>query len=77
MRYPVAHRRSPCFTDTTLANCDRRVNLKNDRVGQMGKKQKKMNRNQKPGPKPDILKLEGDWQSAVRQALTKKPPKKS
>jgi hypothetical protein len=40
----------------------------------MSKKAKKV---QKCGPKPDILKLEGNWQSAVKKALTAKPPKKS
>jgi hypothetical protein len=40
----------------------------------MGKPKKKSKK--QPGPKAEILKLEGDWQSAVRQALTKKPPKK-
>jgi hypothetical protein len=27
-----------------------------------------------PGPKPDILKLEGDWQESVKKSLTKKRP---
>jgi hypothetical protein len=43
----------------------------------MAQKKKKSKKVQKPGPKPDILKLEGDWQSAIRTALTRKPPKKS
>ena len=43
----------------------------------MAQKKKKTEKVQKPGPKPDVLKLEGDWQSAVRKALTAKPPKKS
>jgi hypothetical protein len=30
----------------------------------------------KPGPKPDTLKIEGDWQRAVKRSLGKrKPPK--
>lgn len=27
-----------------------------------------------PGPKPDVLKLKGPWQDAVRQSLKKKKP---
>jgi hypothetical protein len=27
-----------------------------------------------PGPKPDILKIEGDWKEAVKKSLTKKKP---
>jgi hypothetical protein len=27
-----------------------------------------------PGPKPDILKIEGDWQDAIKTSLTKKKP---
>jgi len=27
-----------------------------------------------PGPKPDVLKLKGRWQDAVKQSLKKKPP---
>jgi hypothetical protein len=38
----------------------------------MSKKAKKTKKVEKRGPKPDILKLQGDWQSAVRKALTKK-----
>lgn len=28
------------------------------------------------GPKPERLKLEGDWQEAVKKALSAKPPKR-
>ena len=28
-----------------------------------------------PGPKPDVLKLKGNWQNAVKQSLQKKKPK--
>jgi hypothetical protein len=28
----------------------------------------------RPGPKPDLLKVEGDWEDAVRQSLEKKKP---
>lgn len=45
-------------------------------VGTMGQSAKKRPRS-KPGPKPDVLKIEGDWQDAVKKALTKKPPKKT
>jgi hypothetical protein len=27
-----------------------------------------------PGPKPDVLKLEGDWKDAVKKSLRKKKP---
>jgi hypothetical protein len=27
-----------------------------------------------PGPKPDVLKLKGPWQQAVRKSLQKKKP---
>jgi hypothetical protein len=27
-----------------------------------------------PGPKPNILKLKGDWRDAVKKSLTKKKP---
>jgi len=27
-----------------------------------------------PGPKPDMLKIEGDWRDAVKQSLKKKKP---
>jgi hypothetical protein len=40
------------------------------------KKKKKVKR-KNPGPKPDILQIEGDWQDAVKTALTKRLPKKS
>lgn len=28
----------------------------------------------KPGPKPEVLKLEGNWQDAVKKSLAKKKP---
>jgi len=28
----------------------------------------------KPGPKPDTLKIEGDWQEAVKKSFQKKKP---
>ena len=28
----------------------------------------------KRGPKPDVLKIEGDWQEAVKRSLQKKKP---
>ena len=31
----------------------------------------------KRGPKPEALKLEGDWEDAVREALKKPPPKRA
>lgn len=29
-----------------------------------------------PGPKPKVLKIEGDWEEAVKQSLKKKRPSK-
>lgn len=28
----------------------------------------------KPGPKPDLYKIEGDWQDAVKKSFAKKKP---
>ena len=28
----------------------------------------------KPGPKPDVLKIEGNWEAAVAKSFTKKKP---
>ncbi len=38
----------------------------------MAKKQPKPKA--KPGPKPDILKIEGNWEDAVAKSLKKKKP---
>ena len=35
----------------------------------MAQNKKKPKKVQKPGPKPDVLRLEGDWKSAVRKGL--------
>lgn len=41
----------------------------------MGKK--KVSSKNKPGPKPETLKVEGDWKDAVKKAMERgKPPKK-
>jgi hypothetical protein len=37
-------------------------------------KQKKAKKPAKRGPKPDILKLEGNWKDAVQKSLSKKKP---
>jgi len=40
---------------------------------------KKKSRSKKritPGPKPETLKIEGDWQDAVKKSLEKKKPAK-
>ena len=37
---------------------------------------KKTEKKQKTGPKPERLKLRGDWQSLIGKALAKKRPKK-
>jgi hypothetical protein len=35
-----------------------------------------MTKSSKPGPKPEVVKIEGDWQDAVVRALEKpRPPK--
>jgi hypothetical protein len=33
-------------------------------------------RREKPGPKPEILRINGDWKSAIKQSLAKKKPAK-
>jgi hypothetical protein len=40
------------------------------------KKKAEMNKNptQQPGPKPDLLKIDMDWQEAVKKSLQKKKP---
>jgi len=40
----------------------------------MSKKKAKKAAKAKPGPKPDILKIEGDWEAAVKKSLGKKKP---
>jgi hypothetical protein len=38
---------------------------------------KKVTPKKKPGPKPETVKIEGDWKDALRQAMKRgKPPKK-
>jgi hypothetical protein len=39
--------------------------------GQTPKRRKSKNT---PGPKPDMLKIEGDWKDAVKKSLEKKKP---
>lgn len=34
----------------------------------------KPKKKEKTGPKPDLLKIEGKWQDAVKKSLTKKKP---
>ena len=36
------------------------------------KKQNKAKKSQQPGPKPDLLKIGGDWREAVKKSLEKK-----
>ena len=38
------------------------------------KKQAKKKTKATPGPKPDVLKIEGDWRAAVKKSLQKKKP---
>jgi hypothetical protein len=40
----------------------------------MAKKAAKKTRKAKPGPKEEILKIEGIWQDAVKKSLEKKKP---
>lgn len=47
------------------------------RLGGIGNMDKEDNRNGKVprrGPKPDFLKIDGDWAETIRKALKKKPP---
>jgi len=39
----------------------------------MGKK--KVTKKAKPGPKPETLKIEGDWKDAVRHAMKRGKPR--
>lgn len=51
-----------------------RIELEPLPIYQMGKK--KVTSKRKPGPKPESLKIEGDWKDAVKTALERgKPPK--
>jgi hypothetical protein len=34
----------------------------------------KIKRKEKPGPKPEVLKVNGNWRDAVKQSLAKKKP---
>ena len=50
-----------------------RIELEPSQVYNMGKK--KVTSKRKPGPKPESLKIEGDWKDAVKTALERgKPP---
>ena len=40
------------------------------------KSKKQINKPSASGPKPDRLKIEGNWQAAIKKSLTKKKPKK-
>lgn len=37
-------------------------------------KQPKHKARETPGPKPEVLKIEGDWKDAIKKALGKKRP---
>jgi len=43
-------------------------------VKMMAKKKQPAKPKSSPGPKPDVLKLKGRWQDAVKQSLKKKKP---
>jgi len=38
-------------------------------------KKRRLKKENIPGPKPGILKIEGDWRDAVKKSLVKKKPK--
>jgi len=38
------------------------------------KAKKPRKRQSAPGPKPDVLKIKGNWQAAVKKSLQKKKP---
>jgi hypothetical protein len=40
----------------------------------MEPKQEKPAPKEKPGPKPDILKIPGDWKDAVKKSLERRKP---
>jgi hypothetical protein len=39
-------------------------------------KDNKNGKREKPGPKPEIIKIDGDWKDAVKVSLAKKKPAK-
>jgi len=41
----------------------------------MSKGKRQVSGKKKPGPKPERLKINGDWEDAVKKALKRKPPK--
>jgi hypothetical protein len=38
------------------------------------KKQRKAKKHETPGPKPEILKIDGNWKAAIKRSLEKKRP---
>jgi hypothetical protein len=40
----------------------------------MTKEVKPLKKSMTPGPKPDVLKIKGNWQAAMKKSLTKKKP---
>jgi hypothetical protein len=40
----------------------------------MKKASNQSNKSATPGPKPELLKLKGNWQSAMKKSLQKKKP---
>jgi hypothetical protein len=49
-------------------------NFGNGYEGTVKKKTQPSRPKSAPGPKPNVLKLKGSWQQAVRQSLKKKKP---
>ena len=43
-------------------------------MADMAIKEKRTSKKATPGPKPDVLKLKGNWKDAVRKSLQKKKP---
>lgn len=39
-------------------------------------KKKKPNKANRPGPKPETIVIQGDWEQAVKVSLSKEKPKK-
>lgn len=37
----------------------------------------KKNKREKPGPKPEVLKIDGSWKDAIKKSLQSKKPTKS
>ena len=61
------------MTETAGSNPADRIELEPSGIYDMGKK--KVTKKAKPGPKPETLKIEGDWKDAVRHAMKRGKPR--